>query len=48
MRLAVRIDPVAIALRVAIILMAANHCADDAAQDCTGNSAGTGADAREN
>src|SRR5689334_13246336 len=48
MRLAVLVDVIAITARIAIILVAADHCADNAAGDRADRCAGSSADARKN
>jgi hypothetical protein len=48
MRLAILVDPIAIAARVTIILMAADHGANDSAGDRADRRARASADAREN
>lgn len=48
MRLTVRIDVIAIAARIAIILMAADDRSGDSAENRTRNCSGASADARKN
>src|SRR6185503_5558349 len=47
MRLTILVDVIAIAAGIAVILVAADNRASDAAEDCTDRCAGTGADARK-
>lgn len=47
MWLTVLVDEIAIALGVPIILMAADNCSGDAAQDCACNRSGRRADSRK-